>query len=115
MNYEFNQPLDRTQTISIKWSPQLRRQMYGEDDIIPMGIADMDFKVSPAIARAVKDRAPTKATAMVTPRMPTSRPAWTGSAGATTGRSGPIGLSTPPGSTWPWCAPLSFTPNPGTT
>lgn len=57
MNYEFNQPLDRTQTISIKWSPQLRRQMYGEDDIIPMGIADMDFKVSPAIARAVEDRA----------------------------------------------------------
>ncbi len=57
MNYKFHEPIDRTQSISIKWSPQLRRQMYGEDDIIPMGIADMDFPVSPAIARAVQQRA----------------------------------------------------------
>ena len=57
MKYNFDEKIDRTQTISIKWSPERWQQMYGESDIIPMGIADMDFKVSPAIARAVSKRA----------------------------------------------------------
>lgn len=57
MKYDFDNMIDRTQVISIKWSVEQRKQMFGEDDIIPMGIADMDFKVSPAIAKAVKERA----------------------------------------------------------
>ena len=31
--------------------------MFGEKDILPMGIADMDFQTAPAIARAVQKRA----------------------------------------------------------
>ena len=57
MKYDSDNMIDRTQVISIKWSVEQRKQMFGEDDIIPMGIADMDFKVSPAIAKAVKERA----------------------------------------------------------
>ncbi len=57
MEYDFEHPIDRSQTISIKWSKELRKQMFGDSDIIPMGIADMDFRVSPAIARAVQKRA----------------------------------------------------------
>lgn len=57
MKYDFDERIDRTEAISIKWSKQLRKQMFDEVDIIPMGIADMDFKVSPAIARAVQNRA----------------------------------------------------------
>ncbi len=57
MKYDFNERIDRTQTISIKWSAKLRQEMYGESDIIPMGIADMDFETAPAVVRAVKERA----------------------------------------------------------
>ncbi len=57
MKYDFDQPIDRTRDISIKWSPALRRQMYGEEDVLPMGIADMDFPTAPAVARAIQKRA----------------------------------------------------------
>ena len=53
MKYNFDRPIDRTREISIKWSPQLRRQMFGADDVIPMGIADMDFETAPAVAQAI--------------------------------------------------------------
>ena len=52
MQYDFDRPIDRTRDISIKWSPQLRREMYGEADILPMGIADMDFPTAPAVGPA---------------------------------------------------------------
>ena len=57
MKFDFDQRIDRTLSISIKWSPELRQQMYGERDIIPMGIADMDFKTAPALAEAIQRRA----------------------------------------------------------
>lgn len=57
MKYDFDEMIDRTRAISIKWAREQREQMYGEADILPMGIADMDFKVSPAIAKAVRERA----------------------------------------------------------
>ena len=57
MEYNFDRPIDRIREISIKWSPQLRRQMFGADDVIPMGIADMDFETAPAVAQAIRRRA----------------------------------------------------------
>lgn len=57
MKYNFDDMIDRTKTISIKWAPEQVAKLYGETDIIPMGIADMDYKVSPAIAKAVRERA----------------------------------------------------------
>lgn len=57
MKYDFDGMIDRTKATSIKWSPEQVRRMYGETDIIPMGIADMDYKVAPAISKAVLERA----------------------------------------------------------
>ena len=57
MKYDFDSCIDRTKVMSIKWSSKLRQEMYGESDVIPLGIADMDFKAAPAVAKAIQDRA----------------------------------------------------------
>lgn len=57
MKYDFDEMIDRTQAASIKWAAEQRERMFGEKDILPMGIADMDFKAAPAVARAVQERA----------------------------------------------------------
>lgn len=50
MAFNFDEELDRRNTDSIKWDTH-------PEDTIPMFIADMDFAVSPAITRAIKQRA----------------------------------------------------------
>ena len=57
MEFNFNERIDRSKTISIKWSPEQLKRMYGESDIIPMGIADMDLKTAPCVSEAVCRRA----------------------------------------------------------
>ena len=57
MKYDFDSCIDRTKVMSIKWSSKLRQEMYGESDVIPLGIADMDFKAAPEVAKAIQDRA----------------------------------------------------------
>lgn len=57
MKYNFDHMIDRTQAVSIKWAPDQRMRMYGTTDVIPMGIADMDYKVAPVITQAVQERA----------------------------------------------------------
>ena len=44
MKYDLDEMIDRTQSISIKWDPAQRKRMYGETDILPMGIADMECR-----------------------------------------------------------------------
>ena len=56
MKYNFDEMIDRTQAASIKWAVKQRERMFGEKDILPMGIADMDFQTAPAIARAVQKK-----------------------------------------------------------
>lgn len=57
MKYDFNQMLDRESTISSKWSKEARISWFGKEDIIPMGIADMDLASAPAVVDAIKKRA----------------------------------------------------------
>ncbi len=57
MKYDFDTMIDRSDSISIKWAYEKMDSMFGRHDVIPMGIADMDFKVSPAVAKAVQRRA----------------------------------------------------------
>ena len=97
MEYNFDRPIDRTREISIKWSPKLRRQMFGADDVIPMGIADMDFETAPAVAQAIRRRAEHGTYGYAYPPRTIFRPAWTGRSAATAGTSGPTGSSIPPG------------------
>ena len=46
----FDTVIDRTGTPSMKW------QWYGED-VLPMWVADMDFRSPPAIVEALRERA----------------------------------------------------------
>ncbi|MCP4673240.1 MAG: aminotransferase class I/II-fold pyridoxal phosphate-dependent enzyme, partial [Desulfobacula sp.] len=48
MKYNFNEIIDRTDTYSMKW------EKYKNQDIIPMWVADMDFKVPPPILDTLK-------------------------------------------------------------
>lgn len=54
MKYDFDTVYDRKNTNSVKYKPHPR---YPNSDIIPMWIADMDFKTAPEIIDAVKQAA----------------------------------------------------------
>ncbi len=49
MDYHFDRPVDRKHTDCIKWDA-------AEPDVLPMWIADMDFKTAPAIQQALENR-----------------------------------------------------------
>jgi len=49
MDYHFDQPVDRKHTDCIKWDA-------AGPDVLPMWIADMDFKAAPVIQQALEDR-----------------------------------------------------------
>ncbi|WP_035294188.1 MalY/PatB family protein [Clostridium sp. KNHs214] len=54
MSYDFNKIVDRLHTKSVKWD--LLEEMYGDKDVIPMWVADMDFEVPEEITKAIKER-----------------------------------------------------------
>ncbi|MCD4729918.1 MAG: PatB family C-S lyase, partial [Bacteroidales bacterium] len=55
MKYNFDEINDRTGTSCVKWD--LAEKFFGGKDILPMWVADMDFKTPGFITSAVKDRA----------------------------------------------------------
>ncbi len=52
---DFDRIIDRTGTHSIKWD--YREKLFGEQSIIPLWVADMDFESPPAVKEALKKRA----------------------------------------------------------
>jgi cystathionine beta-lyase len=50
LNFDFDTPIDRRSTASVKWNK------YGNRDVIPMWVADMDFACAPAIVEALHRR-----------------------------------------------------------
>lgn len=54
MNYNFDEIVDRSNTSCIKWD--YVKEFLGEGDLLPMWVADMDFKTPDFIVRAVKER-----------------------------------------------------------
>ncbi len=54
MKYDFDEIIERQGTNSIKYD--LREKVFGQDDIIPMWVADMDFKTPRFIIEALKTR-----------------------------------------------------------
>ena len=48
--FEFDRVIDRRNTDSLKW------QKYAHQDIIPLWVADTDFKVAPVIQKAIEER-----------------------------------------------------------
>ena len=54
MYYNFDEETDRTQSSCVKY--ELLRAVFGREDILPMWIADMDFKTPDFIINAIKER-----------------------------------------------------------
>lgn len=50
MTYDFDVLLDRRNSNSIKWDK------YGDRDVLPLWVADMDFAIAPEIQQALSDR-----------------------------------------------------------
>ena len=50
VQYDFDTLVDRHGTASMKW------EKYGSRDIIPMWVADMDFRSPPEVIEAIKKR-----------------------------------------------------------
>ena len=55
MKYNFDEKIDRTGTESVKYD--LREKIFGKADVIPMWVADMDFRTPDFIREAVINRA----------------------------------------------------------
>ena len=54
MNYNFDTVVDRSKNFAAKWSEMDKK--YGTNDLLPMWIADMDFKAAPCIVEAIRNR-----------------------------------------------------------
>ncbi len=54
-NFNFDKPVNRENTASIKWDR--RKFMFGNENVLPMWVADMDFESPPCIVEAIKKRA----------------------------------------------------------
>ena len=54
MNYNFDTIIDRSNNFAAKWSEMDKK--YGTNDLIPMWVADMDFKADPCIIDALRNR-----------------------------------------------------------
>ena len=48
MKYDFDQPVNRENTLSLKWDVK--------PGVLPMWVADMDFRCAPAIEKAIRER-----------------------------------------------------------
>ena len=62
MKYDFDELIERRGTDCVKWDERPRVDEHSSgmtlsDDVIPLWVADMDFKAAPAILEAVKKRA----------------------------------------------------------
>lgn len=57
MKYDFDTIINRKNTGSYKWDEILLEMGAGNDDIIPLSVADMEFKAAPEIVKAIKGKA----------------------------------------------------------
>jgi cystathionine beta-lyase len=55
MKYNFNEPVDRTNTNSLKYDG--RKMFFGNEDLLPLWVADMDFRTPDFIVEAIRKRA----------------------------------------------------------
>jgi cystathionine beta-lyase len=54
VKYDFDRPIDRNGTGSVKWD--MRREIFGSEDVLPLWVADMDFPVAEPITAALRKR-----------------------------------------------------------
>src|SRR5690606_28424114 len=54
LSYNFDQIIDRRNTRSYKWD--LSEKLFGDKNILPLWVADMDFASPPAVREALEKR-----------------------------------------------------------
>ncbi|WP_304341409.1 MalY/PatB family protein [Metaclostridioides mangenotii] len=54
MKYNFDDVVDRSDNFAAKWSEMNKK--YGTNELLPMWVADMDFKAAPCIVDAIRNR-----------------------------------------------------------
>ena len=54
MKYNFDEPIDRRHTDSVKWDGV--KNLWGRDDLLPMWVADMDFRTPSFVMDALRKR-----------------------------------------------------------
>lgn len=52
--YNFDEFIDRKGTMSMKWDDESLQAIFGSKDVLPLWVADMDFKIAPAITEALQ-------------------------------------------------------------
>lgn len=57
MQTNFDEIINRKNTNSIKYEPGVLKEMFGSEDLLPMWVADMDFKCPDVIVNAILERA----------------------------------------------------------
>ena len=55
MTYNFDEVIDRSQSDSVKWG--INQTYFGKEDVLPMWVADMDFRSPEPVVRALVERA----------------------------------------------------------
>lgn len=54
MNYNFDKRIDRIRSKSVKWNPEILEGLFGKSDLLPLWVADMDFRVAEPIIEAME-------------------------------------------------------------
>lgn len=57
MKYNFDEPIERALGDSIKWNPIFLEKWFKVKDVLPLWVADMDFRVAEPIIEQIKKRA----------------------------------------------------------
>jgi len=55
-SYDFNVPVDRSGSLSVKWDKQPIKSICGNPEALPFWVADMDFTIATGISDALKDQ-----------------------------------------------------------
>lgn len=55
MKYDFDKLVERSNTASVKWDAT--EELFGEKDLLPLWVADMDFKVPDEVVQAIQSQA----------------------------------------------------------
>ncbi|NHJ46973.1 MAG: pyridoxal phosphate-dependent aminotransferase [Asgard group archaeon] len=55
-SWNFDDIIDRTGTSSVKWDPEFMEILFKTGDLLPLWVADMDFKAPDALLNGLKER-----------------------------------------------------------
>ena len=54
---DLDEPVDRREVAALKYNAASMKRLFGEADLFPSWVADMDFKAAPAVIAGLETRA----------------------------------------------------------